>query len=425
MTGKLFSTGFAGIRTAGATAILLLAGCGGGTDVFLDDASAPLPPPRDGLRGIVIKGAISGGSVTVTDASGAVLEIVQSTFTGADGRYALTFSEAEVSRGIEAPLTLTVTGGTAVCDVDLPDTNDDCEIADETFLSFGQVFELEEDFVLRGTLASLSPDSASEPVYTLNVSPATDLATALAETAAEGSALTPQDVEDANEQVLLLLELLTDIELPGSELARSTLFDVTALTVGNAASTDMTLVLVAFASAVLSEFDPGDTDTDTLPEILTRLKTELTVNDEGNLVATGTTLSRLSASMAIGLQTLNLQLAGAGESNAALEAAQVFATRKVGEYALRGEEEIQILGTQSNASAVFYTQQFARSLDSATRLPSGDYTNGTVTLRLDGRGGGAFILRMGAREEVTAELTADGAVFYADGTAEMLADLPQ
>lgn len=405
----------------------MLQGCGGGTDVRIEDSSPPLPVPQDGLTGIALKGAIRGGALSVTDAAGAALELRESTVTGADGRYRLTFSEAAVSGGISAPLTLQIAGGegvTARCDVDLNDVanpGNDCEIDDDEFVAFGDAFPIPETFTLRGTIAALPAVDA--PIYTLNLSPATDLANALAEATADGSALTTDDIALANTRVITLLALLTGLALPDADLTQVAIFDITAND-GRQAEL-LPAVLVAYASAVLSELDPGDTDVDTLPEVIERIRGEFDVDSQDRFIANGATLSRLSQSMATGLQTLNTRLAAAGATNDSLVAAQAFAESRAGDYALLADEDIDIATGDVAADGVPRTRLFARALHLATQLPSGDYTDGTVTLRMQQDGTGSFEMILGGQLTETGRLTADGTALFADGTAEALALPPR
>lgn len=404
--------------------LIVAAGCGGGTDVRIEDSGSPIPLPTDGITGIALKGAISGGTVTVTDASGATLEIREGGLTQARGRFAVTFSEATVSGGITAPMTVTVQGGETTCDIDRPDTTEDCPQEDDQFIAFGERFPLPETFTLRGTLARL-PD-ATNNIYTVNVSPASDLATNLAERQAEGTALTSEEVEAAEAQVLALIESLSGIPMNGASLVTDRVFDITSLDTTTDGVSDQSWAIMAFASAVLSELDPDDTDVDTMSEVFERIRSELSVDDDGNLVATGTTLSRLSSAMVAGLQTVNLQLAGRGASRATLDDAEALARQNTGTFALIGNEDVTLGGTDTVASNIAMTRVFINSMRQGNVVSPADgtITDGNVTLTLTGdpSGGmtGSFTVGTGAAAQLSATLDSQGVVHYADGAFETL-----
>ena len=405
-------------------ALLSITGCGGGTDVRIEDSGSPIPLPTDGITGIALKGAISGGVVTVTDASGATLEIREGGLTQPRGRFAVTFSEATVSGGVMGPLTVTVQGGEATCDIDQPDTTEDCPRGDDQFIAFGERFSLPEDFTIRGTLARL-PD-ATDNIYTVNISPASDLATHLAERQAEGTALTSEEVEAAEAQVLALIERLSGIPMNGASLVTDRVFDITSLDATTDSVGDQSWAIMAFASAVLSELDPDDTDVDTLPEVFARIQDELSVDDNGNLVATGTTLSRLSSAMAVGLQTVNLQLASRGTSRATLIDAEALARQNVGMFALIGNQDVTLDGMGTVASSIVMTRSFINNMRQGNVVSPADgtITDGAVTLKLeaDGAGGmaGSFTVSVGSAVRLSATLDSQGVVHYVDGDFETL-----
>lgn len=406
------------------TVLIFVTGCGGGTDVSIEDSGSPIPLPTDGITGIALKGAISGGTVTITDASGATLEIREGGLTQPRGRFAVTFSEATVSGGITAPMTVTVQGGQATCDIDQPGTDEDCPQEDDQFIAFGERFPLPEAFILRGTIARLQ--DAPGNIYTVNVSPASDLATNLAERQAEGTALTSEEVEAAEAQVLSLIERLSGIPMSGASLVTDRIFDITSLDATTDGAGDQSWAIMAFASAVLSELDPDDTDVDTMPEVFERILTELSVDDNGNLVATGTTLSRLSSAMAVGLQTVNLQLASRSASRVTLEDAEALARQNIGTFALIGNEDVTLGGTDSAASGIAMTRVFIDNLRQGNVVSPADgtITDGTVTLNLGGHesGGitGSFSVGAGAAARHSATLDSQGVVHYADGAFETL-----
>ncbi|MDZ7685121.1 MAG: hypothetical protein U5O39_09075 [Gammaproteobacteria bacterium] len=56
--------------------------------------------------------------------------------------------------------------------MDLPGTSNDCAIDDDVFVAFGESFALPEDFTLQATIDSVPDSPTSDPVFTVNVSPA-------------------------------------------------------------------------------------------------------------------------------------------------------------------------------------------------------------------------------------------------------------
>ena len=154
-------------------------------------------------------------TITVTDSAGADVAIASGGTTNADGSYTIIFDQAEVS----APIVVTVAGGdgaTMVCDIDLAGTDDDCAVGDGTSVAFGESYPLPATFALRGLVAEIPTEDGASA--TVNITPASDLATNLALASADTSALTAADVEDASSQVLGLIQTITGTDLSGLDL---------------------------------------------------------------------------------------------------------------------------------------------------------------------------------------------------------------
>ncbi len=405
-----------------------LSGCGGGTDGEIADTQSPLPAPSVAVSGVATKGAISAATVTITDAAGGEIEILAGTVTQNGGTYRAVFSEAAVAQGISTPLTVNITGGSSRCDIDLPDTTDDCQIDDETFIAFGSDFALPEEFRMRATISRLETgSSAPDATYTINVSPASELATSLAEATAASSALTQEDIETAERRIKGLIGEITGISLGSQQLAQIELFDITALDANTDNASDASYALLAFAAATLAELEPDNTSVDTLAEVFARLHAELNVGDSGDLEISGTSLSRLAGSVETGLGTVIRSLAARGITRPGLTSAESLARDRITEWGNQGDDLIQIPASDlSQAAAIELTRQFARSLTRAmteTQSSPTKLSNGTTRLVLeqtDAATTGTFVVGVGENAIGTATLDKNGVITYADGSFETL-----
>ncbi|XOV87146.1 MAG: hypothetical protein ACFHX7_19620 [Pseudomonadota bacterium] len=318
---------------------LLLASCDSSSTSGVGDVGVTLPTPSNGATGTVAKGVISGGTITVTDASGANVPLASGGTTGAGGSYSLVFTKEAIEAGITAPLTVTITGGSSVCDFDADGTDNDCPVGDGTFVAFGESFALPADFTMSGIIATLPPDTAtSDPVVTVNVTPASDLAASLAQTSAAGSALTAEEVAAANAEVLGLIQAITGIDMSGQDLVSLPVIDLAALDTSSDAASDAAYGLIAFAAAVVADIDAEAPD---VKSVLARLKSEIS-STSGNVTGTGTSLSRIANAVSKSLNTVNQKLASRGVSkpglvNAANNAAnnsQIYAALGTGPVTL-------------------------------------------------------------------------------------------
>ena len=217
------------------SAILFIVSCDSGgtsgvTNVPITPPQPPVPPadPEFGLDGRAVKGVVGGATITVTDSAGADVAIASGGTTGADGSYTIIFDQAEVS----APIVVTVAGGdgaTMVCDIDLAGTDDDCAVGDGTSVAFGESYPLPATFALRGLVAEVPTEDGASA--TVNITPASDLATNLALASADTSALTAADVEAASSQVLGLIQTITGTDLSGQDLNDIAIPDVASTTI--------------------------------------------------------------------------------------------------------------------------------------------------------------------------------------------------
>ncbi|MDZ7685122.1 MAG: hypothetical protein U5O39_09080 [Gammaproteobacteria bacterium] len=241
--------------------------------------------------------------------------------------------------------------------------------------------------------------------------------------------MTRNDVETSSRQVLALIERLLGIDMSEASLTEEPLFDVSALDSTTDAASDVSYALLAFAIVPLAELDPDDTDVDTLGEVMTRLNSGLVV-ESGELIATGTTLSRLSDSMATGLATINARLAERDTERPGLLDALSVARNNVATFARLGDDDVVIAA--EGASPIQLTTRFVYSLGQSSPgettsgiTRSGDIiTDGTVTLAIErdshGRTSGTFTVGRGAASVRTATLDSQGVVHYTDGSFETL-----
>ena len=303
------------------SSILLIVSCGGdggtASNVVVTDTT-----PNDGAAGQSVKGVISGASVTVVDSAGVSLNLSGDVSTGDDGTYALTFSDAQISSGLTTPYVVTITGGTSTCDYDAPGTDDDCALGDGTFVAFGGAVPLPADFEIVGMIASIPASSTeADPIVTVNVSPASDIAVGLAQSASGGAAFTEAQAQQANDQVLGILSVLTGVDMSGLTLNEIPLVDATA---DSNNADEATAALTAFAAAVFGQIDATNTS---VGAVLDALLASVTVNADGSVSLTGTVLASIANSMANALDTLAARgsTAAAAVSSSTSNNALVFA----------------------------------------------------------------------------------------------------
>lgn len=279
------------------SAAVVIAGCdsGGGGDVA--DAGQAFPDPQVGLQGTAAKGIISGGDVTVTDASGVELPLRSSTETDDDGGYELVFTEATVAAGLDLPLTVTVTGGTATCDFDEDGTDDDCSDGAGGFVAFGETYDLPADFTLRAGVTA-----TENGVATVNVTAASEVAVRIARRTAGTSPLTVADVNRANAQISGMLGAMTGIDMGSRTLTRIGVVDLTRVDATSGGVPLAQFATAAFSAAILDLIDPADPDADTIAEVMGQVVDSLTEDANGNLAISGTSFGRITRAMANGLQ---------------------------------------------------------------------------------------------------------------------------
>jgi hypothetical protein len=254
-----------------------------------------VPPPNNGVIGQAVKGIIAGATITVQDATGANMALTGTVTTNSDGSYAVTFSTAQVTAGIVGPLIVTVdgTGATTVCDFDNPDSEtDDCPVGDGTFATFGASYALPDGFTLHGVIADIPADtSTSDPIVTVNVSPASQVAYGLS-SAATGT-LTSAAANSANAQVMGLLSAITGINFTGLKLNEIPLTDASAPAAGASAQT---LALSAFAAAIIGSQDTTNT---TIEAVLASIVAAISTDANGNVIISGNNLANIADQMAI------------------------------------------------------------------------------------------------------------------------------
>lgn len=196
--------------------ILAITGCGGSSDSATNVVTNPPAPPEDGINGQVAS-AISGATLSVTDATGEDIVLASGRTTDANGNFSLVFSEFAIEAGITAPLLISLDGtnATAICDFD-DEGNNDCLSADGSFVSFGERFTLPDGFRLRALIPEFpSEDSAAPRTVSVNLSVASELA---ASYISNQAALSLPEVLTANQQALGVVEFITGLSTAGKPI---------------------------------------------------------------------------------------------------------------------------------------------------------------------------------------------------------------
>ena len=197
---------------AGAVALAMLTGCGGGGGGGSKGGGTSTGSTPVTVSGAAVKGAILNGVVKIygVDGSGARGAVLAQGLTSAtDGTYSLQVS------GYSGPVVVEITALDASADgypslmvCDLPGTNSCYDDADDSLdIGFGESYPLGNGFALKAVV----PNVASGANVNANVTALTDLAAAQA----ESTGITRDSVYLANSQVANLFGLLGDItQLP-------------------------------------------------------------------------------------------------------------------------------------------------------------------------------------------------------------------
>ena len=222
-----------------------------------------------------------------------------------------------------------------VCDIDLAGTDDDCAVGDGTSVAFGESYPLPATFALRGLVAEVPTEDGASA--TVNITPASDLATNLALASADTSALTAADVEDASSQVLGLIQTITGADLSGQDLNDIAIPDVSD-SADAAAASESSLALAAFSAAIIANQGDGET----VGDVIARVNASLTADADGNLAASGTELSSLTNSVVTALTTVSAQVTAGGGDSSAVDAAVDNAEAIEEVYETIGDEDVSV-----------------------------------------------------------------------------------
>ncbi len=260
---------------------LLISGCGGGGgDSASNVVGDPPAAPQDGISGTV-QSRINGASISVTDANGQDITVASGGTTDGAGRFNLVFSEFSINSGINAPLIITVDAGgaTAICDYDL-DSDNDCQNADGTFVSYGESYTLASDFTLRGVASTFPPaTTAGDRRIQVNVSAASEIAASLAGSSGQAT-LTESNVDTAASQALGVVEFITGLPTKGKSINEISIADLT-----QANAPDSSAMAVAlFAASQHGKVDATRPGRATYRRVLNDVLANLSVDQGSNLL---------------------------------------------------------------------------------------------------------------------------------------------
>ncbi|MDA0979048.1 MAG: hypothetical protein O3B72_10840, partial [Proteobacteria bacterium] len=256
---------------------VILQGCGGsGGDTIDNTVINPPAAPMDGINGRVAS-RISGGIISVTDATGSDVVVASGRTTSASGEFNLVFSEFAIDAGINPPLTVTLDGSsaTAVCDYNGEGDND-CLTRDGDFAAFGETYDLPAGFSLRG-IAPTFPDSstAGDRNVTVNLTAASDLATQYALNSAAGSPLDADGVNLAARQALGLVEFITNLPTAGLDINSIPVTDITASTIPDTPA----LAVALFGASLHGQVDTTIGNRASYRRVLDRVSSNVTVRN--------------------------------------------------------------------------------------------------------------------------------------------------
>ncbi len=167
-----------------------------------DDPDDPTSSKTFELRGAVVKGIVRNADVQLFEYAQSTFAnpmLLASTTTDDSGRYQLTVqSPAQYHGGaVLVRIKGKPSGSQARCDVDLPNTSDDCGAA----VAFGTFYAIDESFVLETSLPALLESDADTTTTTLNASVFTNLVSARAAALRTGSTRSLDAIRIALSQV--------------------------------------------------------------------------------------------------------------------------------------------------------------------------------------------------------------------------------
>lgn len=283
--------------------------CGGGSSSSKNTVTDPPVAPQDGIRGVVASN-ISGAQLTVQDASGEEIVIASGRTTGADGSFALVFSEFAINAGIKAPLIISLngSGATALCDFNREGDND-CLANDGSFAAFGETYTLADDYSLQGLAESFPPDTTEgDRVITVNLSAASDLAGHYATDAAAGNDLLPADVTLASQQALGVVEFVTGLSTHGKALNDIAISDLT----DSEPPVTESLALALFGAGLHGQVNADVNNVNSYNKVLNRLGLNV-------VPVSGSTTNQLRATGQFLAETVTAYVTGATSYQAGLE----------------------------------------------------------------------------------------------------------
>jgi hypothetical protein len=329
------------------SAAVLIASCdsssGGGSTVV-----TPAPAPQPSVTGTAVKGTIDGGTVTVTDNAGNVV----GTGTVTLGVYDITYDADQSGGTLTPPLTVSVSGGTTTCDLDRPNTTNDCATgnAADPFATFGQVYSLPDDFVIRTVDTEITLGQANNTHSLTNLTYVSALASVaeLADFSSSVFGVTESGYAG-------LVETLTGVSLGGQTLRDIGAADPT--TTGASSASSEALAIAALNGAVLSLQQEGESFAD----LFDRISGFFTVDPEtGVITGTGTDFATFTAALVEGLQTV-----AAATGNGAISNAVGSAESLVTFYTSIGNVTVTVLpqdGVVDPEDAVALTKTFVGTL---------------------------------------------------------------
>ncbi len=276
---------------------VLIASCGGSNNETA--VTQPQPPtPEQVITGQVA--GVRGATVTVVDANGRTVQLSFSGVTDDNGNFSANISEASQRQGVVAPLMVTATGGSILCDWDI-DGDNDCGDG----IKFGDYYPAPDGFKLRSTIVSLPNGDGT---VTVNINAITELAASIAGQLS-GPVLMASEIATAEQFVIEMMQSLTGTSLAGANIR--TLDLISLNTVATATLSQASLVTAIYNASIQGMVDSTNTNLDNVAKVIAWLNSGIRLN-EGSVRATGTLLALISDAFAAGAGIANAQLVGAG-----------------------------------------------------------------------------------------------------------------
>lgn len=355
-----------------------LAACGGSSSSPDPVVTPPPPPEPQSVSGTASKGLILGGTVTayLINSDGTKGDSVGTATTDTtDGSYELTLDSNYDGEPLIIEITAT-DGSQMKCDLSVCLADDDDEIA----ITFGELYNLPSDF----ELSAVSSGSESNTI-SINITPLTDVASALTLDKVAGGADPSSAAESSNYQIANLLGLDGDVtELPIVDLT-----DADEINAASADELEANLKSAAIVEAALSDSSEGTSLEEALDNFTTQYVNSSGIADtEGVDVDTASiSLEEIAAASQLLTSTIVTEVEGVNAEDENMSAVETALMTEEAEASTGSTEPTQgdvpdDIGSEGLIAAKAFVSQVS-TFSLATQLDSTNTFEDEISLAAD------------------------------------------